>query len=214
MYIEYFPTPLFISVIVVYSRRFDLFCTFHFEYIILSLLMILSLVGYHWYHNLFLHLHANEQSTVHLMHRLWLSVPWTNSVFFLQILIDQCYLCQCRDHLFNRCQLKYITGSMSSILLLYCTPTTCWQIDHLSMFSWKSSKTIMQLSCHQHKSSKCEYTCNIDLLPDSKVHGANMGPTWVLSASDGPHVGPKNLALGVVPVSYLESTNSASENPQ
>ena len=26
---------------------------------------------------------------------------------------------------------------------------------------------------------------NIDY-PDSKVHGANMGPTWVLSATDGP----------------------------
>ena len=33
--------------------------------------------------------------------------------------------------------------------------------------------------------------------PDSKVHGANMGPTWVLSAPDGPHVGPMNLAIGV-----------------
>ena len=31
--------------------------------------------------------------------------------------------------------------------------------------------------------------------PDSKVHGANMGPTWVLSAPDGPHVGPMNLAI-------------------
>ena len=31
--------------------------------------------------------------------------------------------------------------------------------------------------------------------PDSKVHGANMGPTWVLSAADGPHVGPMNLAI-------------------
>ena len=31
--------------------------------------------------------------------------------------------------------------------------------------------------------------------PDSKVHGANMGPTWVLSAPDGPHVGPVNLAI-------------------
>ena len=34
--------------------------------------------------------------------------------------------------------------------------------------------------------------------PDSKVHGANMGPTWVLSAPDGPHVGPMNLAIMVV----------------
>ena len=32
---------------------------------------------------------------------------------------------------------------------------------------------------------------------DSKVHGANMGPTWVLSAPDGPHVGPMNLAIRV-----------------
>ena len=31
--------------------------------------------------------------------------------------------------------------------------------------------------------------------PDSKVRGANMGPIWVLSAPDGPHVGPMNLAI-------------------
>ena len=31
--------------------------------------------------------------------------------------------------------------------------------------------------------------------PDSKVHGANMGPTWVLSSPGGPHVGPMNLAF-------------------
>ena len=34
--------------------------------------------------------------------------------------------------------------------------------------------------------SHCSAVCNI--FPDSKVHGANMGPTWVLSAPDGPHV--------------------------
>ena len=31
--------------------------------------------------------------------------------------------------------------------------------------------------------------------PDIKVHGANMGPTGVLSAPGGPHVGPINLAV-------------------
>ena len=31
--------------------------------------------------------------------------------------------------------------------------------------------------------------------PDSKVHGAIMGPTWVLSAPHGLHVGPMNLAI-------------------
>ena len=34
------------------------------------------------------------------------------------------------------------------------------------------------------------------LYPDSKVHRANMGPTWVLSAPGGPHVGPMDLAIG------------------
>ena len=34
-----------------------------------------------------------------------------------------------------------------------------------------------------------------DVISDNKVHGANMGPTWVLSAPGGPHVGPMNLAI-------------------
>ena len=35
-------------------------------------------------------------------------------------------------------------------------------------------------------------------IPDSKVHWANMGPNWVLSAPDGPHVGPMSLAIRVL----------------
>ena len=37
----------------------------------------------------------------------------------------------------------------------------------------------------------------MDTIPDSMpiVHGAHMGPTWVLSAPDGPHVGSMNLAI-------------------
>ena len=38
-------------------------------------------------------------------------------------------------------------------------------------------------------------TYQLMYIPDSKVHGTNMGPTWVLSAPDGPHVGPMNLAI-------------------
>ena len=32
-------------------------------------------------------------------------------------------------------------------------------------------------------------------IPESKVHGDNMGPTWVPPAPDGPHVGPMNLVI-------------------
>ena len=37
----------------------------------------------------------------------------------------------------------------------------------------------------------------IEAYPDNKVHGVKMGPTWVLSAPDGPHVGPMNVAIRV-----------------
>ena len=39
-----------------------------------------------------------------------------------------------------------------------------------------------------------------DTYSDSKVHWVNMGPTLVLSAPDGPHVGSMNLAPRVVSI--------------
>ena len=38
------------------------------------------------------------------------------------------------------------------------------------------------------KSSSCKS-------PDSKVHGANMGPIWGRQDPGGPHVGPMNFAI-------------------
>ena len=47
--------------------------------------------------------------------------------------------------------------------------------------------------------------------PDSKIHGANIWPTWVLSAPDGPHVGPMNLAFRVMlHMLYLSNYHAAS----
>ena len=40
--------------------------------------------------------------------------------------------------------------------------------------------------------------------PDAKVHGANMGPIWVLSDPDGPHVGPMNLVIRATLPGYLQ----------
>ena len=31
------------------------------------------------------------------------------------------------------------------------------------------------------------------IIPDSKVHGANMGPIWGRQVRGGPHVGPSNF---------------------
>ena len=33
------------------------------------------------------------------------------------------------------------------------------------------------------------------ITPDSKVHGANMGPIWGQQDPGGPHVGPMSLAI-------------------
>ena len=42
------------------------------------------------------------------------------------------------------------------------------------------------------------YLISLINCPDSKVHMANMGPTWVLSAPGRPHVGHMNLAVKIV----------------
>ena len=39
---------------------------------------------------------------------------------------------------------------------------------------------------------------NKSVSPDSKVHGASMGPTWGRQDPGGPHVGHTNLAIWVV----------------
>ena len=47
--------------------------------------------------------------------------------------------------------------------------------------------------------------CDMNI-PDCKVHWANMGPTWVLSAPYGPHVGPMNLAIRDVFIFDIEES--------
>ena len=32
-------------------------------------------------------------------------------------------------------------------------------------------------------------------IPDSRIHGANMGPIWGRQDPGGPHVGPMNFAI-------------------
>ena len=52
--------------------------------------------------------------------------------------------------------------------------------------------------CPSASEATLKHTCKRIIhndVPDSKVHGANMGPTWVLSAPDGPLVDPMKLAI-------------------
>ena len=48
--------------------------------------------------------------------------------------------------------------------------------------------------------------------PDSKIHGANMGPIWVRQDPGGPHVGPINFAIWVTQLKITIGSMSALIN--
>ena len=69
-----------------------------------------------------------------------------------------------------------------------------WWFTGIGMFTRKKCNDINAIYSIKYGYVSSRLLC-YGYIPDSKVHGANMGPTWVLSAPDGPHVGPMNLAI-------------------
>ena len=51
----------------------------------------------------------------------------------------------------------------------------------------------------------CSTHTRVDVLPDSKVHGAIMGPTWGRQDPVGPHIGHINLAIWVVTCMHVNT---------
>ena len=74
---------------------------------------------------------------------------------------------------------KIPTGHMSPQLTTEVSLQLCYHPIH---------KWIRQ-SHNPHHKTLVDHT-----IPDSKVHGAYMGPTWGRQDPGGPHVGPMNLA--------------------
>ena len=66
------------------------------------------------------------------------------------------------------------------------TPNHSFGLGHLRMISPGSSTQWLRQTAATGRSNA---------VPDSKIHGVNMGPIWVLSAPDGPHVDPMNFAV-------------------
>ena len=65
------------------------------------------------------------------------------------------------------------------------------------MASWLANQRILKFIICQPGSHIWGYSPGTLVLshPDSKLHGANMGPTWVLLSPGGPHVGAMKLAI-------------------
>ena len=87
----------------------------------------------------------------------------------------------------NRIKVADGISFLNVLLLIYDTITR-------SQYSWSTSFTRSY-----SRSRVCVFYCVVsNVLPDSKLHGTNMGPTWFLSAPGGPHVGPINLAIRAI----------------
>ena len=73
-----------------------------------------------------------------------------------------------------------------------------WQLDFNSSFKLatkKISKLCITSPWRGELTSEQWFPSERASNPDSKVHGANTGPTRVLSAPGGPHVSPTNPAI-------------------
>ena len=64
-----------------------------------------------------------------------------------------------------------------------------WYIFHL--FTSHIIATLCQIYFNDYKN---KHTCNM-MIPDNKVHWANMGPIWGLQDPGGRHVGPMNFVI-------------------
>ena len=71
-------------------------------------------------------------------------------------------------------------------------------VTHKRRWAWRSPSLVRTSHTCLHCTATASHCTSGDLkvmTPDSKIHGANMGPIWVLSAPDGPHVGPMNFTI-------------------
>ena len=95
-------------------------------------------------------------------------------------------------------QLKFTRASFHLVEALILDP------PHEKLKQKQSKEIRNKLKYRSHIKNIARKSCfglvnirEIRAFPNSKVHWAKMGPTWVLSAPDGPHVGPMNFAIWV-----------------
>ena len=70
--------------------------------------------------------------------------------------------------------------------------TNKWQA-----FTWSGvdQNIFLYPQCPMTSPAYSELNGEASLYPDSKVHGAKMGPIWGRQDPGGPHVGPMNLVI-------------------
>ena len=68
-----------------------------------------------------------------------------------------------------------------------------------TMSQWQSNPQFLHLEFLLVVGASSHVKYKSDVYPESKVHGAYMGPIWGRQDPDGPHVGPMDFATWVFP---------------
>ena len=101
---------------------------------------------------------------------------------------------------------------------MYLIPRHCFNVkaewgtsaaekENLTYFNHSVKTCLFCITKKSHVEYYGTLSFQVSPLPDNKVHGASIGPTWVLSAPDRPHVGPMILAIRAMYVSSWLSAN-------
>ena len=108
------------------------------------------------------------------------------------------------------------SGLSDQVTSLYLTLFSTLIYIHSNMPDTKQNRCYSYYCCKMKCMSnemKCMsnmYCTRLNSHPDSTFHGAIMGPTWVLSAPDGPHDGPINLAIRAMLYITMETSRIGS----
>ena len=106
-----------------------------------------------------------------------------------------------------------------------CSAMRCGAVRYGTMQCNATQRNATQRNATQHNTTQYNTTkttpdsmikqCRAGWLAqkvlDNKVHWVNMGPTWILSAPDGPHVDPMDLAIRVLLLDATRHTDSCWE---
>ena len=87
--------------------------------------------------------------------------------------------------------------NMSDLYLFIIAKHISWRQPSIispNQMSTYHPNIVDSIGTHQDKPGPIFFSLT-QAVPDSKVHGPNIRPIWVLSTPDGPHVGPMNLAI-------------------
>ena len=82
-----------------------------------------------------------------------------------------------------------------------CVPVGCYIMTVYVLYDYSRHLQNHQTSpyfCWHFDAVSKPIKPGLNTYTDSKVHGANMGPTWVMLYPGGPHIGPWTLLSGYI----------------